>query len=238
MSTSRMARYMMMANARNGGNNTPGSNYQGENEMRNEMENRQRYPRREDGTFRPRNNRTYEYAMEGNNGGGMEMNGGGGNGMNMIGFGDRSNNQNNMPPWYNESEGNYGSRMESRSGGNEMERKGGMKQGGGAQGMSMGSMDEHMARKWVKSMKHADGGSGEHWSFEQVEKLVESKGMRFEAAEVYAIMNALYADFCLVFHKHGVSSPEFYLELAKAWLEDKDAVPNKAMMYYECIVKK
>ena len=30
---------------------------------------------------------------------------------------------------------------------------------------------------------------------------------------------------------------DVYVDLAKAWIDDKDAVPNKALMYYECIVK-
>lgn len=36
---------------------------------------------------------------------------------------------------------------------------------------------------------------------------------------------------------HGCTGTDLYLDLAKAWLEDKDAVPDKARVYYECIVE-
>ena len=35
-----------------------------------------------------------------------------------------------------------------------------------------------------------------------------------------------------------VVSPEFYVWLAKAWLDDEDAEPDKTALYYEHIVKK
>lgn len=99
------------------------------------------------------------------------------------------------------------------------------------------AMNAQKAREWVKSMRHANGGKGEHWPLETVKKLAEEKGVKCDPAELYAIMNALYSDYCEVFKKHGNASPELYLDLAVAWLEDEDAVNNKAAMYYDCIVK-
>ena len=58
-----------------------------------------------------------------------------------------------------------------------------------------------------------------------------------ESVELYAVLNALYSDCDHVLKKHGISNIDVYVDLAKAWIEDKDAVPNKALMYYECIVK-
>ena len=100
-----------------------------------------------------------------------------------------------------------------------------------------GEMNMQKAKEWVKNMRHANGGKGEHWPLEAVKKLVEEKGIELEPFEVYAVMNALYSDYCEVFKKHGAASPELYLDLAVAWLEDEDAVNNKAAMYYDCIVK-
>lgn len=31
---------------------------------------------------------------------------------------------------------------------------------------------------------------------------------------------------------------EFYVDMAKAWLNDKDAVKHKAAAYYECVVRR
>ena len=49
--------------------------------------------------------------------------------------------------------------------------------------------------------------------------------------------DAVYSDFCEVLMDHGCTGTDLYLDLAKAWLEDKDAVPDKARVYYECIVE-
>lgn len=130
---------------------------------------------------------------------------------------------------------NYSSRVEYH-GGNEMENRSGEKMHGGASGVE--GFNEDMAKKWTKGMKNADGSKGEHWSMEQIKALMNQRGVRKNAAEVYAIINSLYSDFCKVLNKYGFNSPEAYLDLAVAWLDDEDAVDDKAMAYYENIVKK
>lgn len=110
------------------------------------------------------------------------------------------------------------------------------KTSGGASGDD-GEFTEETARMWTQKMHNEDGTKGEHWNMEQVKKLMTQRGVQYNTAEVYAIMNSLYSDYCKVFKKYGFNSPEAYLDLAIAWLNDTDAVDNKAMMYYECIVK-
>lgn len=155
---------------------------------------RQRFPRREDGTFKPRNNRTYE--MRSHYGGGEEEEEDEWQKPNIIGFDTR------------------------------------IKRGGEA------PLNMAKAKEWVKAMRHANGNHGEHWPMEVVKKLMEQKGVEHSPAEVYALMNAMYSDYCEVFKRHGVDSPELYLDMAIAWLDDPDAVKNKAGVYYDCVVKK
>lgn len=114
--------------------------------------------------------------------------------------------------------------------------KGGMMHMGGAHGMSEG-MDERTAREWTRKMRNDDGSSGEHWSMDQIKQLMSQKGIKHDPVEFYAIMNAMYSDYCKVAKKHNVNTIDFYVDIAKAWLDDKDAVPDKAMAYYECIVE-
>ena len=147
-----------------------------------------------------------------------------GMGMNMIGF-DRPQ----------EMQSHYPSRVDYY-GGNEMQHRSGMKMAGGAVGADMG-LDKETAEHWVHGLKNADGSEGEHWRIDQIKALMSQKAMDRNAYEVYAVMNALYSDYCKVFKKYGFNSPEAYLDLAVAWLNDSDAVPNKAKMYYEYIVK-
>lgn len=107
---------------------------------------------------------------------------------------------------------------------------------GGAQGYS-DRMDMETAKEWTHSMKNEDGSSGEHWSMEQVKQLMNQKGIKHDPVEFYAILNAVYSDYCKVAKKHNINNIDFYVDLAKAWLDDDDAVPDKAMAYYECVVK-
>lgn len=98
-------------------------------------------------------------------------------------------------------------------------------------------LDQRTAQEWAQRLKNEDGSKGPHWSIEQVKPLMLQAKFTGNPLEFWVIMNALYSDFCKMAGKYGVDTPEFYAELAKAWLEDKDAVPNKAAMYYDCIVK-
>lgn len=100
-------------------------------------------------------------------------------------------------------------------------------------------MDERTAMEWVKSMTAADGTPMPHWTMEQVKQVAKQKGLRdMEIPELFAILNALYSDYDPIFKRHGVSKMDFYVEMAEAWLQDEDAVENKAMAYRECVVKK
>ena len=122
--------------------------------------------------------------------------------------------------------------------GNEMEYKSNPKMGGGySSGMSM-PMTKEMAEEWTKNMKNEDGTKGPHWTMDQVKQVMAQKGIKYEPAEFYAILNAMYSDYCAVLKKHGVNNVDFYVDLTSAWLNDSDAMPNKASLYYEYIVKK
>ena len=63
-----------------------------------------------------------------------------------------------------------------------------------------------------------------------------TEGERFW--EFYAVMNAMYSDYYPVAKKYNVLSPDFFADLSMAFINDKDAMENKAAMYYECIVEK
>lgn len=99
-------------------------------------------------------------------------------------------------------------------------------------------MDHNMAERWTKKMKNADGSTGAHWTMEQVKSVMAQHQVSgFQPAEFWAVMNSLYSDYCKVAKKFGVDRPDFYMELAKAWLNDEDAVDDKAAAYFEYIVK-
>lgn len=97
--------------------------------------------------------------------------------------------------------------------------------------------DEYTANKWTKALENEDGSKGPHWSKEQTKLFMTQAGAQAEPVEFFAVMNAMYSDYCKVAKKYGVDKPDFYAELAKAWLDDKDAVDDKAAAYYRYVVK-
>lgn len=102
------------------------------------------------------------------------------------------------------------------------------------------SLDKDKIVAWVASMVDNDGVRGGKYSWHQAQQYARNKGITDEERmlEMYAIMNAMYADYHHVARKFGVDRDEFYACMAKAWLEDADAVPDKTAQYYEHVVEK
>lgn len=133
---------------------------------------------------------------------------------------------------------------ERESHGMEPIRFGGMvaMDGGGHRG-SHQKMTREMAEDWVDSMEGSDPAKqhGGKWTMEQIKPIAQKYGVPTEGErfwEFYAVMNAMYSDYYPVAKKYNVLTPDFFADLAMAFISDKDAVENKAAMYYECIVEK
>lgn len=93
------------------------------------------------------------------------------------------------------------------------------------------------AREWTARMENTDDTTGPHWPMEQTTAVMVSKGYHFDPAVWYAAMNMVYSDYFSVAKKHGVSTVEFYADMAEAFLDDKDAggPEEKISAYYHCI---
>lgn len=96
---------------------------------------------------------------------------------------------------------------------------------------------KEIAMEWTGDMENSDGSKGPHWSMEQVRQVMEQRGIDCDPLQFFAVLNSVYSDYCAVAKKHGVNKMDFYADLAKAWLEDPDAVDDKASRYFEYIVK-
>lgn len=99
------------------------------------------------------------------------------------------------------------------------------------------TMDD--ARRWAEKMQNADGTRGPHWTIAQTEQVKRENGMRCNAAEFFAVMNAIYSDFCEALEECGIKRTDTacYAKLARAWIMDEDAKEGKAKRYFEFIVK-
>lgn len=97
-------------------------------------------------------------------------------------------------------------------------------------------------RAWLQHMDNADGSTGQHWTEDQTSSIAAAIGVTFDhvtAEEFCAAMNMMYSDYFPVGVKYGVDRPEFYADLAKAFLFDKDgpAPSEKLAKYYHEVVK-
>lgn len=94
------------------------------------------------------------------------------------------------------------------------------------------------AEKWVRSMKGADGSHGARCSMDQAKMVMDQIGCNCDPWEFYAALNAMYSDYAEVLKKYGLGDNMYaFGELAKAFIEDKDAMPDKLARYYQYIVK-
>lgn len=109
--------------------------------------------------------------------------------------------------------------------------------------MKYGILTDEDIRKWSNALLNSDGTTGKHFKKDQIEHIIKQKGINLHHIdeEVFCMtVNMLYADYCGVAKSFGVSVPEFYVELAKAFLEDKDfhgEPEEKLWLYYKCIAE-
>lgn len=97
---------------------------------------------------------------------------------------------------------------------------------------------EDDAKAWTAKMENEDGTTGAHWTMEQTGQVASIAGAHYEPWIWYAALNMMYSDYYAVAAKYGLDRPEFYADLAKAFLMDKDAGGPEAKMagYYHGIV--
>lgn len=93
---------------------------------------------------------------------------------------------------------------------------------------------------WVEHMENSDGTTGAQWTMDETSAMAKSMGVYLPGCIWFAAVNMMRSDYCLVARKHGVDKPEFYADMAEAFLFDKDAgePEEKIAAYYHCIAKK
>lgn len=105
----------------------------------------------------------------------------------------------------------------------------------------MEQLTEEIATSWVSGLKNTDPEHpiGAKWSMETVKPLAMKHGFTTheKQLEFWAVMNMMYSDYAETAKKHGVSTLDFYADMAKAWMRDKDAVEHKTAAYIACCTK-
>ena len=93
------------------------------------------------------------------------------------------------------------------------------------------------ADAWTRRMENEDGTEGPHWTFEQAKEIMEERGLSLDPVQFWAALCMIYSDYSSVAIKHKVGGNiEFYVDMAKAFLNDRDAPKDKLARYYRDIV--
>lgn len=95
------------------------------------------------------------------------------------------------------------------------------------------------ARRWTERMENDDGSKGPHWTLEQATAVANSIGVHVDPWIWFAALNMEYSDGFDVAQKYGLDRPEYYADLAKAFLFDKDGggPETKIAGYYHGVVE-
>ena len=85
----------------------------------------------------------------------------------------------------------------------------------------------------AKHIVHSMKPFAEHWSWDEVKNYIEQKGIYKYYTKYYLVMNMLYNDYYDVAVNYGhANDPEFFYELANAFINDVDAKPHKVDKYF------
>lgn len=117
----------------------------------------------------------------------------------------------------------------------DMSYRRGNSMGGYASGREGSPVTQEEAQRWADAMENEDGTKGAHWSMEQTRQVQAQQGIDCDPAEFFLAMNMMYSDYVKVARKLGVNKVDFYAWMAKAFLEDKDAGPDKLKRYFEYV---
>lgn len=96
---------------------------------------------------------------------------------------------------------------------------------------------EEDAKEWTGRMVNEDGTRGAHWTKEQAAQVAAVAGVDVAPCVWWAVLNMVYSDYYGVAVKYHLDRPEFYSDLAKAFLMDKDAgtPEEKTDAYFRCV---
>lgn len=103
--------------------------------------------------------------------------------------------------------------------------------------------NEECALKAVSKMENEDGSRGEHWSLEETTSIanqygINLKGEKYNKYDWYVALNMIRSDYYrAVVTMTSSDHIKYFVELAKAWLNDKDIEEGK-MWYYYCYMMK
>lgn len=102
--------------------------------------------------------------------------------------------------------------------------------------------NEECAHKAVKKMENEDGSKGPKWSLEEAERVAAQYGVnlhggKFNKYDWFVALNMIRSDFYrAVINMTGNDNVKHFVELTKAWLNDKDIEEGKMWFYFKYVM--
>ncbi|MBR5795471.1 MAG: hypothetical protein IKY26_04960 [Erysipelotrichaceae bacterium] len=102
--------------------------------------------------------------------------------------------------------------------------------------------NEECANKAVQKMENEDGSKGPRWSIEEAERVAQQygvnlKGEKFNKYDWFVALNMIRSDFYrAVINMTGSDNVKHFVELTKAWLNDKDIEEGKMWFYFKFVM--
>lgn len=114
----------------------------------------------------------------------------------------------------------------------------GERSGGYGEGRGYAPLTKQRAEEWAEQMENVDGTHGPHWTMDQVKQVMAQKKIDCDPVAFFLALNAIYSDYAKVAKEAGVSNMDFYVKMAKAFLDDPDGPgpEEKIAKYYEYVV--
>lgn len=128
----------------------------------------------------------------------------------------------------------------------KQKRMDGHQQAGGYESMEEDELEDEMTREKAEKIVSRMVGSdpahpkGPRWKPDEVKPFAQKAGFPLTGEdfwEFFVVMNAMYSNYYEIAKKYGVSNPDYFADLAKAFIHDKDAKPGKVTRYFRYIPK-
>ena len=102
--------------------------------------------------------------------------------------------------------------------------------------------NEECAQKAVSKMENEDGTKGHRWTIEEADRIAQQYGVnlkseKFNKYDWFVALNMIRSDFYrAVVNMTGTDNVKHFVELAKAWLNDKDIEEGKMWFYFKYVM--
>lgn len=100
----------------------------------------------------------------------------------------------------------------------------------------VGKINRGIAENVLSKIKNPDGTIGPHWTLSQAKDVMAKHELSGSPSEFWIALCLMYADYSAVAKKMNISTMDFYINMAEAFLEDHSKKSDKVAKYCKYVV--